>query len=248
MILDVVKMVDRRINKGFTLAEVLITLAIIGVVAALTIPTVIRNYQERETVSALKKFYSQISQAFKMAEIENGPIETWNWVGLESPAGANNVLNIISPYLKITKNCKSGDGCFAKKYKNLPGGDWFTVSVNDVSTYAKARLADGMSFWIISASDNCTFTSGSGKSLNAICGSLGVDLNGDKKPNTWGKDTFYFRITKYGFFPMGAKDDTMFPLSTHCRMSSQDQRNGYACGAWILGKDNMDYLKRDISW
>jgi prepilin-type N-terminal cleavage/methylation domain-containing protein len=45
-------------KQGFTLAEVLITLAVIGVVAALTIPTVVRNYQKTQTVTKLKKTYS----------------------------------------------------------------------------------------------------------------------------------------------------------------------------------------------
>ncbi len=49
---------------GFTLAEVLITLGIIGVVAALTMPSVINNYKEKETIAKLKKTYSVLSQAY----------------------------------------------------------------------------------------------------------------------------------------------------------------------------------------
>ena len=56
---------EREVNmkKGFTLAEVLITLGIIGVVAALTMPTLMSNYRKHQTVTQLKKAYSEISQA-----------------------------------------------------------------------------------------------------------------------------------------------------------------------------------------
>ncbi len=66
------------IKKGFTLAEVLITLAIIGVVAALTIPTVVRNYQKQQTVVKLKKVYSVLNQAFNNSQAENGMYQTWD--------------------------------------------------------------------------------------------------------------------------------------------------------------------------
>jgi prepilin-type N-terminal cleavage/methylation domain-containing protein len=52
---------DGLINKGFTLAEVLITLAIIGVVAALTIPSVVKNYQKTQTTAKLRKAWATIS-------------------------------------------------------------------------------------------------------------------------------------------------------------------------------------------
>ena len=49
--------------KAFTLAEVLITLVIIGVIAAMTIPTLMNNTNNQELVSRLKKTYSELSQA-----------------------------------------------------------------------------------------------------------------------------------------------------------------------------------------
>ena len=54
-------------SNAFTLAEVLITLGIIGIVAAMTIPTLIQNYQKRAYVAGLQKAYAQLAQAFKLA-------------------------------------------------------------------------------------------------------------------------------------------------------------------------------------
>ena len=64
--------------RGFTLAEVLITLGIIGVVAALTIPTLMQKLDDREIVSGLKKFYSTMQNAHKLVELEYGTCDKWD--------------------------------------------------------------------------------------------------------------------------------------------------------------------------
>lgn len=65
---------------AFTLAEVLVTLGIIGVVAALTIPALIANHKKQVTVTRLEKFYSVINQAIKMSSLENREPEGWEGV------------------------------------------------------------------------------------------------------------------------------------------------------------------------
>lgn len=233
--------------KAFTLAEVLITLAIIGVVAALTIPTVISNYQERQTITALKKFYTEVSQAYARAQVNNATPDTWDWGVGGSSADADKIIDILAPYLKITKRCGSSSGCFSPNtYKTLNKNvDWWGPSGG---TYASAQLANGLAFWVYTQGGKCTTKMGNTKELSSICGNIGVDLNGFKKPNQLGRDTFYFFFTKYNVIPMGTKDDTTIVLSTHCRTSSQNTQNGYACAAWIISKDNMDYLKNNVDW
>lgn len=66
-------------KKGFTLAEVLITLGIIGIVAAMTLPTVINDSTERETVAKVKKFYSVMNQALLMAISKHGYVDEWTF-------------------------------------------------------------------------------------------------------------------------------------------------------------------------
>ena len=61
--------------KGFTLAEVLITLGIIGIIAAMTLPTVIQKYRKQEVETKLAKFYSVMNQALKLSISENGEID-----------------------------------------------------------------------------------------------------------------------------------------------------------------------------
>lgn len=105
---------------AFTLAEVLITLGVIGVVSAITMPTLIQNYQKNVTVNRLKETYSILSQAVKMSEIDNGDIDEWSWASTGSEAHIEWVNKYLAPYLKYTKLVPNEAGTRAHLY--LPNG------------------------------------------------------------------------------------------------------------------------------
>lgn len=90
--------------RGFTLAEVLITLGIIGVVAAITIPSIITNYKKKVTVNKVKKFYSIMSQATYSSIADNGSMEYWE--GFTSTHNGKELQywfdKYLKPYLKTT--------------------------------------------------------------------------------------------------------------------------------------------------
>jgi len=101
---------------AFTLAEVLITLVIIGVVAAMTIPTLISNYKKQVVETRLAKFYSSMNQAMQLSSVDNGPISTWdyfvetpiydednNLVGYNSDGTLAWFNKYIAPYMKTLK-------------------------------------------------------------------------------------------------------------------------------------------------
>ena len=67
----------KRVKAGFTLAEVLITLGIIGVVATMTIPNLIQNQQEKATIAKLNRIYSILSQSYLKAVDEYGTPSGW---------------------------------------------------------------------------------------------------------------------------------------------------------------------------
>ena len=97
-------------NHGFTLAEVLITLGVIGVVAAITMPMLIQNHQKHVTENRLKKSFSTLNQALKMSEVENGPAKYWDLDsgGTEMENCKNTTEKYIIPYLKA-EYCDSGN-------------------------------------------------------------------------------------------------------------------------------------------
>lgn len=94
---------DRQIRPAFTLAEVLIALAIIGIVAAMTIPSMVQKFEEKARITALKKFYATITQAVQMAVIEHGTPDMWG-IGEEPSV----MLTYIMPYMGHAKMCGGG--------------------------------------------------------------------------------------------------------------------------------------------
>ena len=154
---------------GFTLAEVLITLGVIGIVAALTLPALITKYKEKEASARLKKFYSTMQQAILLSENDNGPIEYWEKASMARDENgnfdqeANNKIaeeffdQYLSKYINIVKR-----GYTKRNNRNL-----FQI-----------YLTDGVSVII-----------GNGGCLDFL-----VDTNGDKKPNFLGYDKFVFLL------------------------------------------------------
>ena len=89
---------------AFTLAEVLITLVIIGVIAAATIPTLMQKHFEQEMITKLKKNFSVISSAYSQAIRENGPPTEWDiGVSYNTDGSAQKLFDYLKPYLKVQK-------------------------------------------------------------------------------------------------------------------------------------------------
>ncbi len=175
---------------AFTLAEVLITLAIIGVVAALTIPTVVRNYQKQQTVVQLKKVYSALSNTTNLAIAEEGPVAGWQLGADSSGQAAIDFANkYLIPYLKVAKNCgtKTTDDC-AYIYKNKANVK--TVLDNQ---YLRFYLNDG-TFIALRIENN--------PSVPALTATTTIDINGQKQPNLLGRDVFSYRyIIRHASYP-----------------------------------------------
>lgn len=236
----------RRINESknaFTLAEVLITLGVIGVVAALTIPILSQNADEKATVTALKKAYSTLSQAYKLAEQDNGSPDTWGIVASSPPNGDAPMLNNIKPYLNLAKDCTSGSkGCFPTGVDYLYLGPPFgSFGIFDNQTYPKIRLSNGTSIFAVASSASCSSPGGgTTDALQNVCGTYRVDINGNKGPNQLGRDLFVFYLTRDGIIPYGSQPEAVFPFSSSCRDKSN--QTGLGCTAWVLFNENLDYL------
>ncbi len=151
--------------KAFTLAEVLITLGIIGVVAAMTLPTLVQNHRKQVVEARLKKFYSIMNQAVKMSELKHGEFMYW---GSDIPTYDNDAIEswyntYFRPYVKTTKiEAKGGV----------------------LSVY----LADGSKFKLFNHILNCP--EGQVCSANAL--HLYFYPNGNSRTDIHGKDYFTF--------------------------------------------------------
>ncbi len=155
---------------GFTLAEVLITLGIIGVVAALTIPIVITNYQKEQTVTQLKKTYSTLKQATEFAKNEYGDVNNWDF----TLSGYDFEQKYYRPYLQVVEDRKS-EAIYQHTYTDLSG-------VTRVMQLPMLVLSDGtyVFFWLYPGLQ--------------VKYHILVDLNGDRGPNKVGRDIFAFSV------------------------------------------------------
>ena len=174
---------------AFTLAETLITLGIIGVVAALTIPSLIQNYEKQVTATRVKQAYSMISQAIKLSEIDNGRAEDWAVSNSEKglPYTEAFLNKFILPYLKAEFCGDSNSSDIIKKCG---------AAVSRIGKNYFLANGTAVSFVPIWAFDNKT-------ELGIL--DIVIDTNGPKKPNFMGKDQFYFEYyPNNGFKPYAA--------------------------------------------
>lgn len=230
---------------AFTLAEVLITLAIIGVVAAITIPILLKSQSEVETVARLKKAYSTLANAYEMAAKEDGTPDNWGLQDTPTPE----MFDKLTPFMKVNKSCLDGaSGCFktGETYKYL-GSSAGYFGVPDDWALPKLKLADGtLLLGGAIESKNCSADYGDSMPLKNVCARYWVDINGDKKPNQIGKDFFMFWLTKNGIVPVGTQQQTSSYTFDYCNTAGG---NGDSCTAWVLYNENLDYLEcNDLSW
>ncbi|MBE7709487.1 MAG: type II secretion system protein [Cyanobacteria bacterium SIG32] len=234
---------------GFTLAEVLITLAIIGIVAAMTIPTLITEYKEKQTISQLLKVYATLSHAFKMAEAEHGSLETWglnhtyhsktdeNGNPVNDYSAMTIVANRIMPYLKVAKVCVDGEICDSRDTYSLSGE--FVGSGSTSTTY------NGGVFFL---QDGTRIGMGWYYADAKPFMDMGVTLPGDKI--IAGKNNFIFRAYPGKIEPEGIPKNDTHTASGHsfedlCKTTA----SGRYCTAWVIYNKNMDYLHcDDLSW
>lgn len=188
---------SRNDKFGFTLAEVLVTLGVIGVVSAMTVPTLMQNYQKKSYVVQLHKVYNEIQQALMQYQTERNAINLTE-AGLISKSSVEDLFN---SYFKVVRFCKgNSDDCFASSYKYINGN---SVSTADVWTGSCATLTSGASLCM----DYPTL-------YNKTYGRVFIDVNAKKGPNILGRDAFYLAV-----FPDGVLD--VIGANINCRLNGQ---------------------------
>lgn len=218
-------------NNGFTLAEVLITLGIIGVVAAMTLPTLIQNHQKRSLEVATQKFYSTMSQAVKkymadegVDDLRNTPLTDMSEDGAGWEDAKKACEDFVQKYLKVAKVCE--DGCFADNYKMLNGETSEVLGLkSEMKKYTGTfMLADGAVFDIRYGDDWPI--------------ELYVDVNGRKGPNKIGYDLWDMTI-----FYDGSIDESF--VNPECKKYGGEKCSYYAVSnsPSEVREDRFEYCK-----
>ena len=202
-------------SNGFTLAEVLITLVIIGVIAALTVPTLMNKTNNQEFVAKLKKTYSTFAQATNLI-ISNEGLPKDNWATSDEA-----VYQQYKKYLNNVKECAGGTGCMNQltdtyRYKNLQGNN-ISTNWNKQTSNRRFIVGDGVQVMIYGSNAACSLSSNNW--ADNYCSLIWVDLNGEKKPNTFGRDVFMFALKGDGkLIPGGCdrKEDVCLTVNEKC--------------------------------
>ena len=189
-----------KIKRGFTLAEVLITLTVIGVVAAITIPSLITSVDldKKQAEATIKKTYTTFNDATKQIVMMETTSHTMANVGC---ADNNCIRDLYGKYVSYVKTCNSDaqDNC----HDGAPAKANQTDSV-DFTGKSLAVLADGTLVGF-QYDNTCQTTVKSviefdqaPVDVTKACIAIAVDTNGSKSPNKDARDRYQFAIGKLG--------------------------------------------------
>lgn len=233
-------------KKGFTLAEVILTLTAIGIVAAMTIPAMIHVTNKKATIEQLKKSASTLNHAVYTGVVTDGDLAGWGW---ETEDSALKIMQeIISPRLNVGFLCSGDSGNNAicsYNVQNIAGDESDIKDIFDAKT--RVYLTDGSLVAFASnfeappsedggdsgdKPDDAAQTGGCkyGGDPKALCGVFMVDVNGPRRPNKIGKDVFYFGLYLSGsVLPYGANASEDF-VNENCT----EESSGTTCAAKIV--------------
>lgn len=212
-------------TKAFTLAEVLITLGIIGIVAAMTLPTVINNTKAKELETQLKASYSILQQALQRMQADTGIIA--NQANYPEQTFGKEFIK----YFKATIKCSENTQCMDSDLENGIGNSAFKTYKNFNKTQNLKR------------GGNLIYDEGKYILTNNIlllieCNTPGfgiiltIDINGPyKKPNLYGHDLFSFNIEEKSgkLLPMGTQGTRYTDMDIFCSKTSTNGLNGASC-------------------
>ena len=216
-------------KKAFTLAEVLITIGIVGVVSALTIPNLLTAYKAHRYRSQFLKSYSTIQQAFRQMEADGLSTDPTSY-------GVQTFYKTFSKYVKTAVDC----GYFG--HEKYHPQCYKSSSPKAYKTYDGKRKAhpgllnDGE--LVLLDGTNLLFENMGGSYPIYVS----VDLNGFvNPPNRWGYDLFTFHFKDGELRTMGSSE-TAYPAASYCNPTSTSVYNGIGCAHYA--KNNTDYFKK----
>lgn len=181
-------------KKGFTLTEILVTLAIIGVISALTLPGLINNYQEKVFVAQLERVYNEVSKAVSQLMTDEAVDDLTESSLVDDPK------SFLTKYFNVSYFCGDGDSnssdpnCFASSYRSLDKSDSSApvIGVGDVCAY----LSTNASICIYPMSEK--EYNDDGTVMRHEYSDVIIDVNGLEPPNIEGRDLFTFDIYDNG--------------------------------------------------
>ena len=215
---------------GFTLAEVLITLGIIGIVAAMTIPNLISSYQKHVIETRLKEDYSIFTQAMRRAQDDEVPFD--DNIAQDLSGNKKWFETFVLPYIKTARVCYQQPGCWHKRgaTKNLAGKTIYAnnnaIGIGAAPVPTKLTNGSNINFdWYSPPSMKKYF----GIDVKKTAMIIFIDANGDNPPNALGKDIYAIGfIPDKGFVPAGYNESNE-TVNNNCSKNNNEINAGYYC-------------------
>ena len=184
---------------AFTLAEVLITLGIIGVVAAMTMPTLINNINKKHWITGYKKAFSELSQIHQLLNSETGGSYMAECNDFDDVC----LKNLFAEKMKVVEYCKENVPNKCQESSTYLNGKTRGINqstdVNDI--WPTIVTASGYSVKFRFHGNDCSEFIESYSQKLPTCGWMQIDVNGLKRPNVVGKDIYFLNIFKNKLFP-----------------------------------------------
>lgn len=221
---------------AFTLAEVLIVLGIIGIIADMTIPNLKRDIDKTVQITQLKKFYSSFQQGMQMLMVTEGVYEIgsttlFNGAAMNNAARLTEIDNAIKKTFNTIKTCKLTADCQISGYKYLDKSENFNMFKADTYNF---YTADGTAIQL-SLFSTCDLANDV-----EICGHIHVDTNGVKKPNIMGRDVFAFELSGDGtIFPLGSQKYSLYQAG--------DESHYWKNKNTLCGKDGVAKISSGVT-
>jgi type II secretory pathway pseudopilin PulG len=244
---------------AFTLAEVLITLGIIGIVAAITLPTIGHKIRNKKLETQFKSNYTIITQAIKRTEIELGTSDIGTYCAQYDNAYVNDTecttafQKAFSTGIRNSENYKNTNNIIVRRDISIYNSPYTLVSPTDtsctISIFRQYALANGAYI-----------------GYNISCGNflVSIDTNGARKPNRLGYDVFIFFIQKgtdklEGYTPIKITDEELesykqkleaenntykvyyyAKYGNPCNYTSSQKLNGFGCSYYAIRNECPD--------
>ena len=188
--------------KAFTLAEVLITLCIVGIIAALTFPMLMRRYNEIVTINQLRKVYAELQQAIQLSEVNNGSFRDWDY-SLSSKEFAEIYIMpyLAKSYTKCNSRCFKGEHYWRKPNKTLDTTGEYQVAPH---FFYRDKII------VINVRNIVRTDMNNIKYVNFI-----IDINGNSGESIMGKDVFMFTLFNYTYNTGGWVLTQLCPKGEH---------------------------------
>lgn len=237
-----------KMKIAFTLAEVLITIGIIGVVAEMTIPTLAVSIQRKDAYASLQKAISVLNQAASNIRLANGG--DFTDIVASGATQDQDYANLFAAQLKVIKQCSNATdpaNCYlgpSDGVWNLKLDHYYGTGPNSFSACPILVTADGFAYIFNTWDTHCNSTAYQRNTVGEMCLQINVDINGTKPPNSVGRDIFFISVNKFNVTPYWAMnyDIPNGYDNAYCDITNSGQQWGGAdCAHMAIEKRGITY-------